>query len=250
MTSTNPVTHDRLIVIGDVHGCADELSKLLCQVGRCPGDRFVFLGDLVDRGPKIADTLRLVREVLDQHPGSLVIRGNHEAKLHKRSPDWARGFPPGDLDWLHGLPLYARDRQRDLIFVHGGFFPRYFEHYGALPEDPEDLKMAPKKQRQRAERFVMIRHVNREGDMVGLGQEGPETSCWAERYDGREGFACFGHQALLDAPRWYPHAVALDGGCVFGGALIAAIWTEPGPSRPVIVRQPARASHADLRSPG
>jgi diadenosine tetraphosphatase ApaH/serine/threonine PP2A family protein phosphatase len=88
--------------------------------------------------------------------------------------------------------------------------------------------------------------------MVALGNEGRGTRCWAEGYDGREGFACFGHQPLLSAPRFHPHAVALDGGCVFGGALLAAVWGEPIPGvpeadGPVVLRQPARRAWASLR---
>jgi diadenosine tetraphosphatase ApaH/serine/threonine PP2A family protein phosphatase len=201
----------------------------------------------VDRGPEVPGAVARVRRLLADHPGSTVVRGNHEAKLHRRDPAWVAGLGQDDLDWLRTLPLYARDRARGLIFVHGGFFPRYFEHHGPLPEDAVDLDAAPRKQRERAERFSMIRHLDARGEMVALGQEGPDTRCWAEGYDGREGYACFGHQPLLDAPRFYPHAIALDGGCVFGGALLPAVWGDGGTREPLILRQPARQAWAALR---
>jgi diadenosine tetraphosphatase ApaH/serine/threonine PP2A family protein phosphatase len=243
----DPHLHPRLVVIGDVHGCLQELEALLVQVGPRAGDRFVFLGDLVDRGPESPGVVARVRTLLAEHPGSLVILGNHEAKLRRRTPEWTALLGEGELDWLRTLPLYARDHARGLVFVHGGFFPRYFERHGQLPKNAAALDRVPKKQRERAERFTMIRHVDARGEMVGLGHEGPDTRCWAEGYDGGEGFACFGHQPLLDAPRWYPHAVALDGACAFGGALLAAVWGEPGTGRPVILRQPALQAYAELR---
>ena len=74
--------HGPFDIIGDVHGCCDELEELLGQLGyevvavapggpslvsgpvyaHPEGRKAVFLGDLVDRGPRILDTVRLVRE--------------------------------------------------------------------------------------------------------------------------------------------------------------------------------------------
>jgi protein phosphatase len=83
----------------DVHGCADELKTLLGRLGyavvreeidgeprysvRPPeGRKAVFLGDLVDRGPRVADSLRVAMDmVADGH--ALTILGNHEAKVEK-----------------------------------------------------------------------------------------------------------------------------------------------------------------------
>jgi hypothetical protein len=64
------------IIIGDVHGCADELSELLGRVGPGAGDQVVFVGDLVARGPDSPGVLRLVREL-----GARAVRGNHEERL-------------------------------------------------------------------------------------------------------------------------------------------------------------------------
>ena len=61
-------------IVGDVHGCCDELEELLALLGYVPGDDgvprhpdgriAVFLGDLVDRGPRILDTVGLVRRMV------------------------------------------------------------------------------------------------------------------------------------------------------------------------------------------
>lgn len=85
-------------LIGDVHGCADALQELLELMGyRClagvwrhPRRKAIFLGDLIDRGPKIRETLHLVHDmvVADQ---ALCIMGNHEFN----ALGWYTPAPPG-----------------------------------------------------------------------------------------------------------------------------------------------------------
>ncbi|MCZ7685613.1 MAG: AAA family ATPase [Sandaracinaceae bacterium] len=79
-------------VVGDVHGCASELRALLAKLGyeehggahRHPeGRKVVFLGDLVDRGPRIAETLRIAMAMV-RAGSALCVPGNHEAKLERK----------------------------------------------------------------------------------------------------------------------------------------------------------------------
>lgn len=82
--------HGPFDIIGDVHGCAEELQSLLnllsyapdeAQVWRHPlGRRAVFVGDLVDRGPRVVDVLRLVMDMTTAGC-ALCVMGNHEFKL-------------------------------------------------------------------------------------------------------------------------------------------------------------------------
>jgi protein phosphatase len=79
-------------IIGDVHGCADELHELLRQLGYAPdaggvprhpeGRRAILLGDLVDRGPKNLDVLRLAMR-MHAAGAALCVPGNHDVKLLK-----------------------------------------------------------------------------------------------------------------------------------------------------------------------
>ena len=65
---------DRLIVIGDIHGCLDELQALLARAAYDPAtDTVVLVGDLVNKGPKSYEVVRFVRE-----SGFFVVRGNHD----------------------------------------------------------------------------------------------------------------------------------------------------------------------------
>ncbi len=72
-------------IIGDLHGHADELRELLARLGyterngaySADGRRAVFVGDFIDRGPKIRETLQIVRAMVNRDAAQAVI-GNHE----------------------------------------------------------------------------------------------------------------------------------------------------------------------------
>jgi protein phosphatase len=97
--------HGPFDLIGDVHGCADELEALLAALGyardehgvyRHPDGRTaVFLGDLVDRGPRVPDVLRIVMAMVGAGT-ALAVPGNHDVKLVKK----LRGR---DVQIAHGL---------------------------------------------------------------------------------------------------------------------------------------------------
>ena len=81
--------HGPFDIIGDVHGCFDELVLLLAELGYTvtgdevippPGRKAIFLGDLVDRGPKVAPVLRLVMGMVEAGT-ALCLPGNHDIKL-------------------------------------------------------------------------------------------------------------------------------------------------------------------------
>ena len=85
-------------LIGDIHGCADELVALLRGMGyresagafRHPERTALFVGDFLDRGPRIREALRLVRDMLEAG-SALAVLGNHEWN------HFAYAFPDPDL---------------------------------------------------------------------------------------------------------------------------------------------------------
>src|SRR5437764_9620432 len=106
--------HGPFDIIGDVHGCCDELEGLLQLLGyrattleadsptwgnrayaHAEGRKAVFVGDLVDRGPRVVDTVRLVRNMV-AHGSALCVPGNHDMKLMRK----LRGK---DVQVTHGL---------------------------------------------------------------------------------------------------------------------------------------------------
>ncbi len=120
-------------IIGDIHGCYDELQALLDKAGIGDDEPIIALGDVVDRGPASPQTLLFLR----QRPLTQVLMGNHERK-HVRH---ARGelklansqritiaqFAEQNLDYaaavdyMAGLPLYLELPQA--ILVHGYLEP-------------------------------------------------------------------------------------------------------------------------------
>ena len=116
--------HGPFDIIGDVHGCCDELEELLERLGYVEsrlttrirhwgerafvhpeGRKAVFLGDLVDRGPRILDTVRLVRNMVCLG-SALCVPGNHDMKLVQEAagqerPDHSRAGRHARRDRRH-----------------------------------------------------------------------------------------------------------------------------------------------------
>src|SRR4051794_34192578 len=129
----------RTIIIGDVHGCRLELESLLDRVAFASGDRLVFVGDLVARGPDSLGVLDIARRT-----GAIVVRGNHEQKLldwrrsrtawmrgeaAAKAPigrmhrDLARALRPVDWTLLETSPLFLALPEHGACVVHAGIVP-------------------------------------------------------------------------------------------------------------------------------
>ncbi len=123
--------------IGDVQGCADELQELLERLDFDAGrDRLWFVGDLVNRGPRSLEVLRLVRSLGD---AAIVVLGNHDLHLlavARGGAAWKRGddslhavmeAPDRDrlLDWLQSRPLMHHDAALGASLLHAGLPPQW-----------------------------------------------------------------------------------------------------------------------------
>lgn len=78
--------HARLICIGDVHGCVDEVKDLLKKACFCPGDLVLFLGDLIAKGPSSIEVIQLAMAI-----GAMSVRGNHDQEVIRQSVLFGRG---------------------------------------------------------------------------------------------------------------------------------------------------------------
>jgi hypothetical protein len=200
----------RTIVIGDVHGCANELDALLERVAVAAGDRVVFVGDLVARGP---DSLRVVRMV--RRMRALCVMGNHEQRLIAArdaeragtSLPWLtpqhhallRDLDGDDWAFVEQLPAYLEIEDHGLRVVHAGLVP-------GVPMDE-----------QRPENLMKMRTLRADG--TPSKQRG--HTLWGSLYEGPPHVA-FGHNAL-DGLQLHRDATGLDTGCVYGGALTALV---------------------------
>lgn len=230
-------------VIGDVHGCFDELCELLTNMGYAvdaenfsavhpEGRRAVFLGDLCDRGPHNVKVLRLVMNMVGGGNARCVV-GNHDFKL-LRHLKGAKVAPTHGLDaTLAELdaesPEFREEVRRflDSLLSHYVFDGRRLvvAHAG-LKEKLQGRSSA------RVRAFCMFGETTGETDEYGL----PVRLKWAEEYRGKA-FVVYGHTPTPEVQQ-LNNTVCIDTGCVFGGALTGWRWPERE-----AVRVPARREH-------
>ena len=217
-------------IIGDVHGCCDELECLLQDLGYArnhdgvfghpEGRRAVFLGDLVDRGPRIADTLRTVMAMCDAGT-ALCVPGNHDIKL-KRKLDGR------DVVVSHGLERtlaeleHATSEFRATVqqFIDG-LVSHYVFDEGRLVVAHAGLKESLQgRGSARVRDFALFGETTGETDEFGL----PVRYPWAAEYRGAA-TVVYGHTPV-PSPEWLNRTINIDTGCVFGGRLTALRWPE------------------------
>ncbi len=122
-------------VVGDLQGCLDPLRRLLDAVAFDPAqDRLCLLGDLINRGPQTADSLRFARSL---GPSCIAILGNHDlsilaqlcaskppAKLNRSARELAAAADAQELlDWLRCRPLLHQEKS--YLLVHAGLAPQW-----------------------------------------------------------------------------------------------------------------------------
>jgi bis(5'-nucleosyl)-tetraphosphatase (symmetrical) len=125
-----------IYVIGDVQGCDDELGELLALIQfDAQKDRVLFVGDLVNRGPKSAEVLRRVKalhalgaaeSVLGNHDFFLIMALEGFSKLHDGDTlDQVINAPDARvlIDWLRHRPLLIE--QSGHVIVHAGVLPAW-----------------------------------------------------------------------------------------------------------------------------
>jgi protein phosphatase len=240
-------------IIGDVHGCADELIALLAKLGYSvrlegsgakrravtaapPGRRAFFVGDFVDRGPNSPDVLRIAMAMAARGQALAVI-GNHDDTLLR----WIRGRkvtlshgldrtveqlgPQGEEfraeveAYLATLPVHAWLDGGRLVVVHAGIKTRMLgRNYPA------------------ARAFCLYGDTSGKLDAAGL----PERFNWAADYRG-EAAVIYGHTPVAEL-EWINNTLCIDTGCVFGGTLTALRWPERE-----LVSVPALKPYAELR---
>ncbi|HEY5882255.1 MAG TPA: polynucleotide kinase-phosphatase [Nakamurella sp.] len=266
--------HGPFDVIGDIHGCRDELETLLGELGyelvrdqagrpvdaRCRGRRAVFLGDLVDRGPDTPGVLRLVKGMVASG-NALCVPGNHEHKLVRaldgRNVQVTHGLAeslaqlaaePADFrsavrTFLDGLISHYVLDDGKLVVSHAGLIAKYQGRASA-----------------RVRSFCLYGQTTGETDEYGL----PVRYPWAQEYRGRA-MVLYGHTPVPE-PEWINNTLCLDTGCVFGGRLTALRYPEremvsvPAarihyePARPFPANPAARSADATaeaaVRDPG
>ena len=279
--------HGPFDIIGDVHGCCDELEQLLEQLGyvkrlkvegrdrndpqvppsagRCSpsalnpqtsslnlpqpftyrhpeGRKAFFVGDLVDRGPRVLDVVRIARNMI--HEGdALCVPGNHDMKLLRKlrgkDPQMTHGLAetwseiealPDDIrepfcaelaDFLDSLVSHYVLDDGQLVVAHAGM-KEEFQGRGS----------------GKVREFALYGETTGETDEFGL----PVRYNWAAEYRG-SAMVVYGHTPVPE-PEWLNRTVNVDTGCVFGGKLTALRYPEKE-----FVSVPARQTYCQPARP-
>ena len=235
--------HGPFDIIGDVHGCCDELDALLHQLGYLTttvdgdspiwgnrayahpdGRKAVFVGDLVDRGPRIMDTVRRVRNMVSAGC-ALCVPGNHDMKLMRK----LRGK---DVQITHGLANSLAEIDALPDEVRATFSKELAEFLDGLVSHfvLDDGKLVVAHAGMKAEMqgrgsgkvrdFALYGETTGETDEFGL----PVRFNWAAGYRGAA-MVVYGHTPVPE-PDWLNRTVNIDTGCVFGGKLTALRYPE------------------------
>ena len=235
--------HGPFDFIGDVHGCCDELEELLTELGyelrpvqdagpgwsslcyaHPAGRKAVFVGDLVDRGPRVVDSLSLARNMVAAG-SALCVPGNHDMKLLKK----LRGK---DVQVSHGLAqslaeigAIADDSRQEFCKELATFLDGLVSHYvldgGRVVVAHAGMKESMQGRGSgRVRDFALYGETTGETDEFGL----PIRYNWAAEYRG-SAMVVYGHTPVPE-PDWLNKTINVDTGCVFGGSLTALRYPE------------------------
>jgi protein phosphatase len=225
--------HGPFDIIGDIHGCYDELLSLLGKLGYevhdaqiAPtvippeGRKAIFLGDLVDRGPGVTQVLKLVMKMVDEGT-AFCVPGNHEVKLHKHligKNVQARHGLQESITQLEQETSEFREQMADFI---NGLISHYVLDNGNLVVAHAGMRQDYQGRGSgRVRQFALYGETTGETDEYGL----PVRYPWAEEYRGHA-MVVYGHTPVPQ-PLWLNNTVNIDTGCVFGGELTALRYPE------------------------
>jgi len=235
--------HGPFDIIGDVHGCGDELERLVDTLGyvwsaRVPetpghypriyrhpeGRKALFLGDLVDRGPRILETYQLVRSMVEANT-ALCVPGNHEVKLVRKLRGRDVVVNHGLEQTLAEIERLPADLREPFCREMADFFDGLISHYvlddGKLVVAHAGMKAALQgRASQQVREFALYGETTGETDAYGL----PVRHNWAAEYRG-PAFVVYGHTPVPEA-EWLNRTINIDTGCVFGGQLTALRYPE------------------------
>ncbi|MHC1746835.1 MAG: metallophosphoesterase [Cellulosilyticaceae bacterium] len=223
--------HGPFDIIGDIHGCYDELCELLQTLGyvvdqdkdiayATKNRKVVFLGDLVDRGPKIPKVLKLVMSMVKKGDAYCVL-GNHDGKLQRK-------LGGANVQIVHGLEKTLEQFEQESehfiqevkVFLDG-LVSHYVFDEGKLVVAHAGLKeKLHGRESPKVRDLAMFGETTGETDSFGL----PIRLNWSEAYRG-DAFVVYGHTPQAKAII-INNTINIDTGCVFGGKLTAFRYPE------------------------
>ncbi len=221
-------------IIGDIHGCFDELVELLKELGYNistypdgdtiveppQGRKAVFVGDFVDRGPKVTEVLRLVMK-MQKSDRALCIPGNHDVKLIQALRGRNVNLTHGLAESLSQLEKESTEFKTQIVEFIDSLVSHYVLDNGKLVVAHAGMKEELQGRASgRVREFALYGETTGETDEFGL----PIRLNWADEYRG-SAMVVYGHTPVAE-PQWINRTINIDTGCVFGGQLTALRYPE------------------------
>jgi protein phosphatase len=269
--------HGPFDIIGDVHGCFDELVELLEKLGypvtagdtalssarsrgresapsssegnqrrltsaattiHPAGRKLIFLGDLVDRGPKVPQVLELVMGMVAAGT-ALCVPGNHDVKLMRKLRGKDVQLTHGLAESLAQLAATPETFRRQVA----EFLDKLVSHY-VLDDGKLVVAHAGMKESMQGRGSGQVRDFALYGETTGETDEFglPVRYNWAAEYRG-SALVVYGHTPVPE-PEWLNRTLNIDTGCVFGGRLSALRYPEKE-----LVSVPAAATYCQPSRP-
>ena len=221
--------HGPFDIIGDIHGCFDELTLLLERLGYAKtedgythpeGRKAAFLGDFCDRGSKNAAVLRLVMDMV-KNGNAIAIPGNHDAKLLKYLRGKTVSMTHGMDKTIAELETEGEEFKAKVAEFLDGLISHYVLDNGKLVISHAGLKQEYiGRTSSRIREFCLYGETTGETDSYGL----PVRLDWAADYRGRATIV-YGHIAGREV-KSLNGTYCIDTGCVYGGKLTAYRYPE------------------------
>lgn len=242
----------KIDIIGDVHGCLDEMRELFRELGYVEEDGVpvhpdgrvpVFLGDITDRGPDSIGCIRYVYNIVVETNKGKYVPGNHCNKLY-------RFFLGNKVQEKHGLETttaeYRSLSSKEQKAIRHHFMKLYEESplYLEVPEANAVIAHAGIKESFIGQQGKKVRTFVLYGDITGEKHDDgrPVRRDWAQMYEGSR-WIIYGHTPVRE-PRFVNNTVNIDTGCVFGNKLTAFRLPEKEivsvPSRQPVVEEKFR----------
>lgn len=256
ISSINWVEHPgtQFDIVGDVHGCLEELELLLAELEYSPvpswhhpqGRQLLFVGDLVNRGPDTLGVLRLVAELVAAGVAHIAAIGNHDVRLlhsvtdyhQHRFPSlvqelWQQDDMVAAIEEIATLtiqlfaqaPVYSVYDNGKLVVVHAALRPFQVGSWHHPSHDDSSLSHFGMYGEITHERVSGFRYGQHQVGMRRYGVQGYE---WTRHWPAEQ-TVVHGHDVVGIEP--WQHGEnnniwSIDTGCVFGGTLTALRYPE------------------------